>query len=110
MRIVAVLVVIAAAAQAAPDSPEANRLPEALLSKKSECASDLAAASNFCPPHLLTNNFAVLACLTEPDQTTGAVPQLKPECETLLWDFKVKLIQDDRVLSHVHEVGIFVFR
>uniref|UniRef100_A0A665WVE2 Golgi apparatus protein 1 n=1 Tax=Echeneis naucrates TaxID=173247 RepID=A0A665WVE2_ECHNA len=67
------------------------------LSEEEACREDL---SRLCPKHTWTNNLAVLECLQDRREES----EIAPDCNHLLWNYKLNLTTDPKFESVATEV------
>uniref|UniRef100_A0A8C4HKZ5 Golgi apparatus protein 1 n=1 Tax=Dicentrarchus labrax TaxID=13489 RepID=A0A8C4HKZ5_DICLA len=87
----------AAAAAAAAGASPPRRATGWKLSEEEACREDL---TRLCPKHTWTNNLAVLECLQDRREETD----IAPDCNHLLWNYKLNLTTDPKFESVATEV------
>ncbi|KAF0042761.1 hypothetical protein F2P81_004098 [Scophthalmus maximus] len=87
----------AAAAAAAAGASQPRRASGWRLSEEEACREDL---TRLCPKHTWTNNLAVLECL----QDRREEMDIAPDCNHLLWNYKLNLTTDPKFESVATEV------
>ncbi|XP_034733978.1 Golgi apparatus protein 1-like [Etheostoma cragini] len=87
----------AAAAAAAAGASQPRRATSWKLSEEAACREDL---SRLCPKHTWTNNLAVLECLQDRREESD----IAPDCNHLLWNYKLNLTTDPKFESVAMEV------
>ncbi|KAK1891275.1 Golgi apparatus protein 1 [Dissostichus eleginoides] len=86
-----------AAAAAAAGASQPRRATGWKLSEEEACREDL---SRLCPKHTWTNNLAVLECLQDRREESD----IAPDCNHLLWNYKLNLTTDPKFESVAMEV------
>uniref|UniRef100_A0A671VUS2 Golgi apparatus protein 1 n=1 Tax=Sparus aurata TaxID=8175 RepID=A0A671VUS2_SPAAU len=86
-----------AAAAAAAGASQPRRATGWKLSEEEACREDL---TRLCPKHTWTNNLAVLECLQDRREET----EIAPDCNHLLWNYKLNLTTDPKFESVATEV------
>uniref|UniRef100_A0A8C9Z5T9 Golgi apparatus protein 1 n=1 Tax=Sander lucioperca TaxID=283035 RepID=A0A8C9Z5T9_SANLU len=87
----------APAAAAAAGASQPRRATSWKLSEEAACREDL---SRLCPKHTWTNNLAVLECLQDRREES----EIAPDCNHLLWNYKLNLTTDPKFESVAMEV------
>ncbi|XP_039652090.1 Golgi apparatus protein 1-like [Perca fluviatilis] len=86
-----------AAAAAAAGASQPRRATSWKLSEEAACREDL---SRLCPKHTWSNNLAVLECLQDRREES----EISPDCNHLLWNYKLNLTTDPKFESVAMEV------
>ncbi|KAM8895295.1 Golgi apparatus protein 1-like isoform 1-T1 [Spinachia spinachia] len=86
------------AAAAAVGASQPRRATGWKLSEEAACREDM---SRFCPKHSWTNNLAVLECLQDRREQES---EIAPDCNHLLWNYKLNLTTDPKFESVATEV------
>ncbi|KAM7405726.1 hypothetical protein PAMP_000153 [Pampus punctatissimus] len=87
----------APAAAAAAGASQPRRTSGWKLSEEEACREDL---TRLCPKHTWTNNLAVLECLQDRREES----EIAPDCNHLLWNYKLNLTTDPKFESVATEV------
>ncbi|TNM90743.1 hypothetical protein fugu_003032 [Takifugu bimaculatus] len=87
----------APAVAAAAGASQPRRATGWKLSEEEACREDL---TRLCPKHTWANNLAVLECLQDRREET----EIAPDCNHLLWNYKLNLTKDPKFESVATEV------
>jgi Golgi apparatus protein 1 len=71
--------------------------PQLLISESPECMTDV---QRICPEPARGSNFHTLSCLSNRADDSG----LSPECHTYIWQYKLKMSEDDKFNPMINDV------